>query len=364
MSLRVVAYTPQPGSGASSRYRVYQMVEALRAEGVELSSRPFFDEASFARLHRAGQLGGKALDLARRTARRWSDLSDAGNHDVALVHRELWPLAGDFMQARLASRQPRWVFDFDDAVFLPNVSEANRAFGDLKAHRSAASLAAGATAVSAGNAWLASWARSQRPKRSSSDVSVIPTAVDTRRWKPRVRTPGASKLVWIGSPTTVGYLAPLAPALARLARKHPDLELHCVGAEFKAAGVRCVSHAWSEASEVEHVASGDIGLAPLPDTPWARGKCGLKLLLYLALGLPVVASNAGVHPEIVVDGENGLLAGSDEAFESAIERLIEDRELRTRLSLAGPRTVEAGYSVHAVAPRLARVLKQAAEGPV
>jgi len=363
VNLRVVAFTPAPESGAAGRYRVFQFREPLRELGIELEPAPFLDEPAFRRLYRPGGVTRKAWDLARRTRVLVARLRSAGRYDLALVHRELWPLAGAWPLSLLRRSQPRWVFDLDDAVFLPNVSDANRRFVGLKAHGSVAAIAAGARAVAAGNAWLAAWARSQRPGRPADEVQVIPTVVDSVRWTPVAPDhDGPVRLLWIGSPTTLRYLEAWGPVLSRLGARHSELELHVIGSRLELPGLRCVSHAWSADTERTISQRCHIGLAPLADGDWERGKCGLKLLLYMALGLPAVASRAGVHPEIVTPGEDGELVDDDEMLESTLDRLVRDAARRSALGRAGRATVERRYSLRAVAPRLADLLRRAAEG--
>ena len=361
MTLRVLAFTPLPESGAAGRYRVFQYVEPLRAHGIELRAEPFFDEPAFARLYAPGGILPKAWDLARLTRAHIARLRSAARFDLAFVHRELWPLAGGWPLALLRGVQPKWVFDLDDAVFMPNVSDANRRFVGLKSHGSVAAIAAGACAVAAGNGWLASWARSVRAGRAADSVEVIPTVVDSDRWAPVAPVSDRPvRLLWIGSPTTLRYLASWGPVLSRLGAKHTGLELHVIGARLELPGVRCVSHAWTAASERTIAQGCHIGLAPLADGDWERGKCGLKLLLYMALGLPAVASRAGVHPEIVTAGEDGELVGDDAALEAALERLIADPARRAALGRAARATLERRYSLRATTPRLAALLQRAA----
>ncbi|NOT34530.1 MAG: glycosyltransferase family 4 protein [Candidatus Eisenbacteria bacterium] len=359
--LEVVAFAPYPPSGASTRYRISQFQPALRSLGVQLDLMPLLDEPAFARLYEPGRVLAKSVDFGRALMRRWRQLAAAGRYDVAVVQRELWPILGEGATSRLERLQPRWVFDFDDAVFLPNVSRANRNFAWLKPRCQHSQLVAGASRVAAGNAWLAAWARSRRPERDPAEVEVIPTVVDTDAWAPRRRNAGPPRLVWIGSGSTVRYLDPLRPALMRLTRQHPGLELHVIGARFEAPELRVFEHRWSSATEIELAAACDIGLAPLDDDDWSRGKCGLKLLLYLSLGLAAVASPVGVHTEILADGANGRLAASPEAFELAIDELLQDRTHRHALGDAGRTTVEERYSLRVVAPRLAALLRTAAE---
>jgi glycosyltransferase involved in cell wall biosynthesis len=133
-----------------------------------------------------------------------------------------------------------------------------------------------------------------------------------------------------------------------------------VGARFACEGVRVVEHPWSLEREVTATAECDIGLAPLPDDPWTRGKCGLKLLLYMSLGLPAVASRVGVHPEILRDGAAGRLAGSAEEFVAAVDALLADGHERRRVGAAARAEVQARYSLDAVAPKLAELLVRSA----
>lgn len=360
MTLDVIAFIPQPRASASGRYRAYQMAPALERHGVRLDIRPFLDDRAFARLY-GKAVAAKAWDFVRGAAQRWRDLSEARRYRLAFIHREAWPLIGYAPERTLARQGTGWVFDFDDAVFLPNVSEENRRFRRLKPFDQPARLAAGARAVAAGNGWLAEWARRQRPARPASEVEVIPTAVDTEIWRPRPRENGPPRLVWIGTPSTVGYLEPLRPLLANLARRHPGLELHAIGAPFQAEGIRVVVHPWSVETEAELSARCDVGISPLPDTDWSRGKCGLKLLLYMSLGLASVSSAVGVHLDMVRPGENGLLAETAPAFEESLDALLGDPGLRQRMGRAARETVLQCYSVEAVAPRLAALLKRAAE---
>ncbi len=362
MTLRVIAFTPLPPSGAAGRYRVFQFQAPLRAFGIELHAESFFDEPAFARLYSPGGVWTKAWDLARLTRAHTARLRSAARHDVAFVHRELWPLAGGWPLATLRGAQPRYVFDLDDAVFLPNVSDANRRFVRLKSHGSVPAIATHAHAVSAGNGWLADWARSVRPGRPAGDVATIPTVVDSDHWTPAPPPGGPVRLLWIGTPSTLRYLAAWGPVLSRLGSRHPGLELHVVGADLQLPGLRVVTHAWSPTVEREVARGCHIGLAPLGDGDWERGKCGLKLLLYMALGLPAVASHAGVHPEIVTSGVDGELAPDDTTLEAALGRLIGDPARRAALGGAARATLEQRYSVRAITPRLAALLERVAAG--
>jgi glycosyltransferase involved in cell wall biosynthesis len=161
----------------------------------------------------------------------------------------------------------------------------------------------------------------------------------------------------VGHPSTLGYLRRLEPALAGLARQHPELRLRVVCSEpYKSEAIPVENVPWSLAEEVANLRGLDIGLMPLEDDPWARGKCGYKALQYMAVGVPVVCSPVGMNVDIVQEGENGLLAGDLDAWERQISRLVASPELRQRLGAAGQRSVEQNYSLALMAERLAEVL--------
>jgi glycosyltransferase involved in cell wall biosynthesis len=361
VTLRVLAFTPLPEAGAAGRYRVFQYREPLRTQGIELEVAPFFDEPSFARLYEPGGVLLKTWSLVSLTRALHRRLLTAGRYDLAFVHRELWPLAGGWPLAMLRQSQPRWVFDLDDAVFLPNVSNANRHFVRLKSHSSVPQITAGARAIAAGNSWLAAWARRQRGSRPGDEVDIIPTVVDSDLWTPVTPSDeGVVRLLWIGSPSTLRYLEAWGPVLTRLGARHSNLELHIIGSRLDLPGLRCVSHEWTADSERTLASRCHIGLAPLTDGEWERGKCGLKLLLYMALGLPAVASRVAVHPEIVTAGEDGELVDGGDDLEGVLDRLIRDPARRAALGRAGRATLERRYSLKAVVPRLAALLYRAA----
>jgi glycosyltransferase involved in cell wall biosynthesis len=215
-----------------------------------------------------------------------------------------------------------------------------------------------ADVVTAGNAYLAARAEAAGCPR----VERLPTVVDSLRYVPR--EPGkegrAVVLGWIGSPATAHYLHALAPVVERLQLRH-EIRAVAVGARVdQVAGTPFQAVAWSEAQESALLAGFDIGIMPLPDAPWERGKCGYKLIQYMACAVPVVASPVGVNREIVQPGVNGELAEGADAWEAALSRLIADPELRQRMGSEGRRRVEDWYSLQAQAPRLVTLLQEAA----
>src|SRR5262249_27608145 len=259
-----------------------------------------------------------------------------------------------------ARGRPPIVFDFDDAIFLPNVSDANRLIGVLKRPQKVAAIIRSSDHVITGNEYLAAYAR-----RFSSAVTMIPTSVDTDRFAPGDgdRARADEPIVgWIGSPTTSSYIRSLAPVLRRVRERQPfTLRVSGAGERFDVAGLRIAYEPWSLEREVELFNTCDVGVYPLADDEWSKGKCGFKALEFMACGVPVVAAAVGVNREIVQDGQNGFLAATEDEWVDKLVRLLRDAALRRRFAEAGRRTVQERYSVRVNAPRLADTLRAVAD---
>ena len=275
-------------------------------------------------------------------------LSSRGT-EVIWVEKELWPWVPAWIECAVFGRR-KVVLDFDDAIFhnydLHSSTLVRCLFG-----RKIDALMRRADLVTAGNEYLAERARAAGAKR----VELLPTVIDLDRYPRPLRklaANGRTVIVWIGSPATVHYLQRLAGPLARVASEN-DIELHVIGARLELPGVRCVHVPWTEASEVAAISAGDIGIMPLLDSPWERGKCGYKLIQYMACGLPVVASPVGVNCRIVDLGCNGFLAWDDAAWVDALARLVKNAELRKSMGEAGRRKVEKEYCLQVTGPQLA-----------
>jgi glycosyltransferase involved in cell wall biosynthesis len=231
----------------------------------------------------------------------------------------------------------------------------------LKSPRRVAELLRLSTHVVAGNEFLAAYAR-----HHSNAITVIPTAVDTDYFVPRGDSPSTGRELvvgWIGSPTTFPYLKALAPVLGEVAAEHRFvLRVSGAGESAVFPGLRIEEPAWSLADEVTLFNTCDIGVYPLTDDDWARGKCGFKAIQYMACGVPVVAQAVGVNREIIRDGENGFLASTRAEWREKLGRLLTDPALRARFAVAGRRTIEARYSLSVNAPRLETAIRTASEG--
>jgi glycosyltransferase involved in cell wall biosynthesis len=293
-------------------------------------------------------------------------LRDVARFDLVLIYREIFPIGPALVERLLGGRRrPPVVFDFDDAIFLPSVSDANRGIRALKAPGKVSTIIRHSDHVIAGNDYLAAYAR-----RYSDAVTVIPTCVDTTAFVPspdtwtnngsgRSRTPVVG---WIGSPTTSFYVRGLTEVFRRVQERHPFvLRVSGAGERLEVPGVTTEQPPWSLPGEVRLFNTCDVGVYPLADDEWSKGKCGFKAIEFMACGVPVVAASVGVNREIIDDGVNGFLASTEAEWVEKLGRLLADSELRRRFGDAGRRTVERRYSLRVNAPTLAATLREVVE---
>lgn len=346
-----------PTLGGGNRVRIEQYVGALRRDGIEMDVSPFFDDAAYRILYRSGHVLEKTWAVLRGAARRLRDLIRARRYDLILVYRESAPVGPPLFERVLRGLGIPYVFDFDDAIFLAPIHPANRRWAWLRHPSRVVETTRHAAAVIVGNEYLASWARSH-----NAVVEIIPSSVDTDRFRPALVARADRPVVigWVGSSTTAPYLELLDGPLAELARTHPELTVRVIGGTYRHPSMPVESLPYRLEQEPLDVAAFDIGVLPEPDDLWTRGKGAFKALLYMAAGLPVVASNVGVNSEVIVDGVTGYCVSDARGWVEAIERLAGDPALRAELGRRGRERVELRYSARVQAPRFAAVLRAAA----
>ncbi len=344
--MRVAAFTKYGREAASTRQRLLQYLPSLASAGIEVDYSPLLGDDYVRALASGGSFS--KLAVARSYARRLKQLLRGPDCDVLWVYAELFPyLPAAFERLAFRTGKPV-VYDFDDAFFL-TYQRNPLLSGKLEP------LIAGAAACCCGNDYLRDYAL-----RLNRDSIVLPTVVDTDAYVPvkRVRD-GPVTIGWIGSPSTWQFVRPLLPLLKELCDGE-RARLLVVGAGAAAASDRFAGMElaqWSEAGEVASVQAMDIGIMPLPDEPWARGKSGYKLVQYMACGLPVVASPVGVNASIVREGETGFLADSVDEWRARLESLIADAGMRLGMGTAGRQRAVDCYSLRSQAPRLIEVFR-------
>ena len=317
----------------SSRFRVRQFVEPLAQLGVEVTERhPPLDKYA---LKPAGPLGALA---------RLSGVAAARRSDVTWLEREL--VAGRRTLERFAGR--RLLFDVDDALWL------------LGRRDFSGRIAAESFGVIAGNEFIA-----EHYRRHCERVWVVPTSVETRAWRPpAVREPGPWTVGWIGTSSNLPHLLAIEEPLAEFLSQHADARLLVVcdrEPSLKSIPPRARNFVrWSDENEVASVQGMDAGLMPLPDTEWARAKCALKMLLYMAVGVPVITSPVGVGAGLIERSGVGVAASSPDEWYEALRLLFDCGETARAMGAAGRRLAEGEYSVVRNSVRLAEIFREAA----
>ena len=359
--VKVLALSPIPEDGAGCRFRIAQYLPSLRAAGFDVTISSFYTPEFFRLVYRPGHYAKKAAAFLALAARRVRELFAVGGYDLVFLYREAVPLGPPIVERLVASRGIPIIYDFDDAIFLPNVSEANRVIAFLKDPARVAAILRRSRRVVVGNEFLASYARAH-----NSAVTVIPTVVDTERFVPSAHKSSADTgtlvVGWIGSPTTFVYLEGLSDVLREVAERHPfTLRVSGAGRPVQLAGLDVEDAPWALRDEVRLFNTCDIGVYPLTDDDWSRGKCGFKAIQFMACGVPVVAAAVGVNNEIIEDGVNGFLASTRGEWVDKLTRLLTEPALRARFAVAGRRTIEERYSLRVRAPELIKVFRSALE---
>jgi glycosyltransferase involved in cell wall biosynthesis len=359
--MRLLAIVPSVyDKNPSQRYRIEQWEPLLRAGGVSVEYRPFESRELNALLYQPGRTAAKARLVAGALRRRLNDVRDARGFDAVYVLREAALLGPPFFERMIARAGVPFVFDFDDAVFERYVSPSNGHLSYLKFPGKTRTICRLAAHVMAGNEYLAEYARRVNP-----NVTVIPTTVDTSKYTVAPRAANDVPVIgWTGSYSTVQHLLTLAGALRRLAETE-RFRLRVIGSPNMSleglAGLNVEALTWDSKTEVEDLRAIDVGVMPLPEDRWSRGKCGMKALQYMGLAIPTVCSPVGVNSEIVRDGENGLLASTPDEWVERLGLLLRSPEMRERLGRAGRETVEARYSAAVQAPRVLQILESVAD---
>lgn len=350
--MKVLLFSRYGRLGSSSRLRYYQFIPRLQELGIEITIASFLPDTYIQRLY-SGQKVQKS-QVGRAYLGRLRALARAGEFDLVWMEKELLPWLPAWGERILGSKVP-WIVDYDDAVFHEYDLNPRRAIRSLLGDK-IDNVMRLADAVTVGNGYLEERAQAAGARR----IERLPTVVDTGRYQisPSGRVEGSLTIGWVGTPVTASCLAPVREALAEVSSRS-NVQVVLVGLnENPLEGVNSIQRPWSEAGEVDEINRFDIGIMPLPDTPYHRGKCAYKLIQYMACGKPVVASPVGMNREIVVNGQNGYLATTTEEWVTALTKLLEDAAARQRMGEAARRIVESEYSVDAVVPRIASIFDE------
>ncbi|MCS6818340.1 MAG: glycosyltransferase family 4 protein [Chitinophagales bacterium] len=341
---RILFLVPYPLHNApSQRFRFEQYFDILRQRGHQYTVQSFLDEATWNILYLPGFTLKKFRGILAGFTRRFLVLFRLSNYDFVFIHREASPVGPPVFEWLIAKFfRKKIIFDFDDAIWLPNTSGENKIAASLKWHSKTGSICRWAYRCSCGNDFLAAYAR-----KFNKNVVVNPTTIDTQHHHKGLKNQAELpvKIGWTGTHTTLKYLELLMPVLRKInenlsftlvviSNKKPELDFPAL--EYVP---------WNKSTEIDDLLRFHIGVMPLTDDDWSRGKCGFKALQYMSLGIPAVVSPVGVNNKIVDHGINGFLCDSPEEWEVALKRLLTDTALRQMMGRAAQLKIEQCYSV-------------------
>jgi glycosyltransferase involved in cell wall biosynthesis len=335
----------RPNRSPSQRFRFEQYLGYLEQNGYEFDFSYLLDQQSDKIYYKPGQYGKKLMIVMRSITRRLRELMKARRYDLVFVQREAFMLGTPFFERAIAGKVPM-IFDFDDSIWLQTVSESNKKLAFLKDASKTARIIEKAALVFAGNEFLADYAR-----QFNNNVVIVPTTIDTDVYKPvpDVKDKQHVCIGWSGSFSTIEHFETALPALRLVKERFGGrVSFKIIGdGNYYCKDLDAQGLPWIADTEVRDLSTFDIGIMPLPDTEWAKGKCGLKGLQYMALGIPTLMSPVGVNTEIIQHGENGFLPRTEDEWIACLSELIESEELRRRIGDAGKATLEAGYATKA-----------------
>lgn len=346
MSKRLVIIAPYPkGEAPSQRFRFEQYLSFFEAEGYSIEFYPFLSDKTWKALYKEGSFFAKAFGMLGSFWRRFLLMFKLRSADVIFIHREasmIGPPMFEWVIAKVLRK--KFVYDFDDAIWLPNYSDSNARFQRLKAYGKVRKIMKWAHEISAGNQHLMDYA-----KQYNENVRIIPTTIDLKNVHTLSTNQAVEKPIigWTGTHTTMNYLDEIVPVLAELEKTH-DFTFRVISnqaPDFELKSLEFVK--WNKETEIEDLAKINIGIMPLTDTIWAKGKCGFKGLQYMALEIPSVVSPVGVNTSIVSHGKSGFLCSTPEEWKENLTELLENESLRTTIGKAGHMTVLEDYSVEA-----------------
>lgn len=355
MIMRVLALMPALyDTSPGQRYRLEQWEPLLRERGVEITFASFEDKDLHALLYKRGMMGKKLQLVTRGLGRRLSLVRRVKDYDLVYILREAALLGPPVFERLIAQSGVPVVFDFDDAIFVSYRSPSNGYLSYLKFASKTKTICRIASHVMVGNPYLADYARQVNDR-----VTVIPTTIDTEKYRvPERKDKGGPVVIgWTGSYSTVQHLDTMRGALKKLAEKE-SFRLRVIGTpSYECPPVDVEAMPWRAETELEDLSEIDIGMMPLPDDRWSKGKCGLKALQFMALGIPTICSPVGVNTDIIQDDQNGFIAGTEDEWVEKLTRLLRSAELRQRLGHAGRVTVEEKYSAITQTPRVYEIFK-------
>lgn len=345
--MKILFLVPYPaGAAPSQRFRFEQYQNELRNRGFKVLTQSFWDEKSWSILYSSNKTTKKIIGLAKGLARRLKILFHVRKYDYVFIHRECLPIGPPILEWIIAVvLKKKIVYDFDDAIWLPNTTQENRIATIFKWHSKVGSICRWSYKISCGNSYLADYAL-----KFNKSVVVNPTTIDTiSLHNPDLHNSKTNNpyitIGWTGTHSTLQYLNPIIPVIQQLEKEYPIRFVIISNKRpyFKKSSVEFIQ--WCPETEIEDLLRFDIGIMPLKDDIWAKGKCGFKALQYMALGIPAVASSVGVNNIIIENRVDGFLCASHQEWLQSLTLLIKDKQIRNQMGLKARAKVIKTYSV-------------------
>jgi glycosyltransferase involved in cell wall biosynthesis len=356
--MSILFIVPYPtGKAASQRFRFEQYFQEMDARGMKYRVIPFLSEHVWQILYLPGRFPRKAAAILGGLLRRFQLLFKLKDVNVIFIHREATPIGPPFFEY-IASRwlKKKIIYDFDDAIWIPNYSEANSHFSFLKGYANVKHICKWAWKISCGNSYLCDYARSYNPH---TEIVFNPTTIDTDRLHNQIKNQNSETFIigWTGSHSTVRYISELIPILKKLEMEF-DFQFMVISdipPEFELKSL--VFRKWNKDTEISDLLAFNVGVMPLLDDKWANGKCGFKALQYMALGIPALVSPVGVNTQIVDNGMNGFVCNSADEWENSLRLLLSNRSELERISSNTRIKIEESYSVKSNTPNFLQLFK-------
>ncbi|WLE98252.1 MAG: glycosyltransferase family 4 protein [Candidatus Electrothrix communis] len=333
----------RPNRSPGQRFRFEQYFGYLEANGFECDFSYIFSEDYDRIIYAHGKYLSKFLVFLNSFIHRLKDVLKAKQYNIVFIQREAFMTGTVFFEKLFKKSGAKLVFDFDDTIWVSDSSPINNSLSWLKKPKKTSKIIEFCDLIFAGNSYLARYA-----EQFNKNVVIVPTTIDTDEYQKKDALACDSITIgWSGSFSTVKYFKLAEPVLLRLKDKYGErVKFSLIGDEnytnlyLDLKGIK-----WRKETEVTDLSKFDIGIMPLPNDEWSKGKCGLKGLQYMALEIPTIMSPVGVNSEIINDGVNGFLADDENEWFQKLSRLIESRELRETLGKKGRKTVVDNYSV-------------------
>jgi len=326
------------------RYRHEQYIQFLEENGVQCHFSPLLTTPKEDEIFYENRIVPKVFVGLKALLRRWKSVLSMQGYDSIYIYRDAF-FFGTFFEKQIKKRNIPIIYDFDDAIWLMDKNENQGVFNKLKNPSKTKTICMLAKKVIVGNNYLADYA-----KQFNQNVTVIPSTIDFSTYRAEKRHKSKKICIgWTGSFSTIKHFETILTSLLSVQKKYQGkVYFKLIGDPTysnEALGVEGIP--WNANTEPEDLSELDIGLMPLPNNEWTQGKCGMKGLQYMALGIPTIMSPVGVNNDIIRDGENGFLAATEEEWVEKLSLLIEDASLRKKLGEAGRKTVKQHYSVEA-----------------